>query len=94
MEQCWEGDTTVPLPDLRTEDTYVANTWNAWISQLVSDYGIDGLRMDSAIETDPQFWAGWQDAAGVYVVGETYEADAGYVCGFQKVIDGVLNYPT
>ncbi|KAK3679017.1 hypothetical protein LTR78_001470 [Recurvomyces mirabilis] len=94
MEQCWEGDTTVPLPDLRTEDTYVANTWNSWISNLVKDYGIDGLRMDSAIEVDPQFWAGWQNAAGVYVVGETYEADANYVCGFQKVIDGVLNYPT
>ncbi|KAK5117010.1 hypothetical protein LTR62_006731 [Meristemomyces frigidus] len=94
MEQCWGGSQNVPLPDLRTEDTDVAKMWYSWISNMVSTYGIDGLRMDSAIEVDPGFWSGWEAASGVYVVGETFERDAGYVCGFQNYMDGVLNYPT
>lgn len=37
-EQCWEGDTTVSLPDLNTESETVQNMWNDWITELVSNY--------------------------------------------------------
>lgn len=92
MEQCWEGDTMVPLVDLRTEDADVSNEFNKWISQLVSNYSIDGLRIDSVLEVDPPFWAGFQEAAGVYSVGEASAGIASLVCSFQNYLPGVLNY--
>lgn len=38
LVKCWEGDNTVSLPDLRTEDSDVLNMWNTWIGQLVANY--------------------------------------------------------
>lgn len=35
---CWEGDTYVSLPDLDTTQTYVKNTWNAWVKSFVANY--------------------------------------------------------
>lgn len=92
VEQCWMGSQNVPLPDLRTEDSGVASTLNNWISGLVSDYSIDGLRIDSAMEVHPNFWAAFQTAAGVYSLGEVYVADSDFVCGYQDYLPGVLNY--
>ncbi|KAK5123434.1 hypothetical protein LTR08_006449 [Meristemomyces frigidus] len=94
IEQCWVGDTSVSLPDLRTENSDVATGYQTWIKQLVSNYSIDGLRLDTAMEVNTGFWSGFSAAAGVYMVGEVDEADAGYVCGFQNYIPGVLNYGT
>lgn len=88
------GDTTVPLPDLRTEDSDVQSGYQTWISQLISTYSIDGLRLDSVMEVDTAFWSGFENAAGVYMVGEVDDGDAGYVCGFQDYVPGVLNYAT
>ena len=48
MQYCWLGDTTVPLPDLNTQDPTVASTYGSWIQNLVQEYGIDGLRIDGA----------------------------------------------
>lgn len=93
LEQCWMGDTTVALPDVRTEDSAIASQWNTWIADLVATYSIDGLRLDSAIEVDPFFWAGFGEAAGVYFVGETYNGDVDYVCDFQDYMPGVMDYP-
>jgi alpha-amylase len=72
--QCWLGDTVVPLPDVKTEDSGVRSTYNAWIANLTSFYGIDGLRMDTALEVEKSFWPGFSTAAGVYLVGEVSEA--------------------
>ncbi|KAK5120650.1 hypothetical protein LTR85_006008 [Meristemomyces frigidus] len=94
IEQCWVGDESVPLPDLRTEDADVASGYQTWISQLVSDYSIDGLRIDTSMEVDTGFWSGFLSAAGVYAVGEVDEGDADYVCSFQDYLPGVLNYGT
>jgi len=38
IQQCWEGDNTVSLPDLKTEDAQVLGMWETWIAQLVSNY--------------------------------------------------------
>ena len=46
QEVCWLGDTNVALADLKTEDPVVAETYQAWIKQLVQEYSIDGLRID------------------------------------------------
>ncbi|KAK6609509.1 alpha amylase [Botrytis cinerea] len=93
IKVCWEGDNIVSLPDLRTEDSNVQAEWNTWIGQLVANYSIDGLRVDSAQQTGVGFFPSFQNAAGVYVVGEIFNGDPTYVCPYQNYMNGVLNYP-
>lgn len=38
IEDCWLGDNTVALPDLKTEDSGVASQYYTWIKSLVSNY--------------------------------------------------------
>jgi alpha-amylase len=93
VEDCWLGDTTVALPDLRTEDPAVSQEYYSWINGLVSNYSIDGLRIDTVKHVDMDFWAGFNAAAGVYCTGEVLDTDASYVCPYQDNLDSLLNYP-
>ncbi|GAB7352422.1 hypothetical protein MBLNU459_g2841t2 [Dothideomycetes sp. NU459] len=93
IQQCWEGDNTVSLPDLRTEDSDVLSMWETWITQLVANYTIDGLRIDSAEEVDQAFFPPFLAAAGgIYAVGEVFNGDPTVVCPYQNYVN-VLNYP-
>lgn len=38
IHQCWMGDNTISLPDLRNEDQEVQEILGTWVSQLVSNY--------------------------------------------------------
>ncbi|CAK7202232.1 hypothetical protein SEUCBS139899_004954 [Sporothrix eucalyptigena] len=93
VEDCWLGDTTVSLPDLDTTQTAVQTIWYDWVANLVSTYNIDGLRIDTVKHVQSSFWPGYNDAAGVYCVGEVLDGDPAYTCPYQDVLDGVLNYP-
>ncbi len=62
IKVCWEGDNTVSLPDLRTEDSDVLSTFETWIANLISTYSIDGLRVDSAQQVDNAFFPPFQAA--------------------------------
>lgn len=94
VKQCWLGSNNVPLPDLRTEDAAVQTIFNSWISQLVNNYTIDGLRIDTAKHINTGFWKTFLQSAGVYAVGEILNGDPKYVCPYQNYMPGVLNYPT
>jgi len=72
--ECWLGDTTVSLADLRTEDEDVRTTFQTWIKDLVTKYSIDGLRLDSAGNVDTGFFPGFCDAAGIFCMVEVYSA--------------------
>ncbi|KAI3318385.1 glycoside hydrolase family 13 protein [Xylariaceae sp. AK1471] len=91
--KCWEGDTSVPLPDIKTEDSGVRDTFNAWIKDLVSTYGIDGLRIDSLLEVEKDFWPGFGSAAGVYLVGEAFNGNPAIFPDWLNYISGTMNYP-
>ncbi|ODQ68903.1 hypothetical protein LIPSTDRAFT_224963 [Lipomyces starkeyi NRRL Y-11557] len=39
------------------------------------------------------FWAPFQEAAGVHDVGEVFDGDLSYGCPYQENLNGVLNYP-
>ncbi|KEQ76988.1 putative alpha-amylase [Aureobasidium namibiae CBS 147.97] len=93
METCWEGDNTVSLPDLRVEDTSIQDTWATWIEQLVSNYTIDGLRIDSAAEVSKDSLAAFESASEIYAIGEVFNNNADYVCAYQDYLSGVMNYP-
>ncbi|KAL2178652.1 glycoside hydrolase family 13 protein [Thermothelomyces heterothallicus CBS 202.75] len=94
VEVCWQGSDIVSLPDLRTEDDNVRRIWNEWVAQLVSNYSVDGLRVDSAKHVETSFWPGFSDAAGVYLLGEVFHGDPAYVAPYQDYFDGVLDYPS
>jgi alpha-amylase len=93
VQLCWLGDSNVELPDVNTTEPLVRRTYNTWIANLVSTYSIDGLRIDTVKHVEEGFWPGFNSAAGVYGVGEVFDGDPAYVCGFQNDLDGLLNYP-
>ncbi|KAL5360126.1 glycoside hydrolase superfamily [Aspergillus floccosus] len=93
VEDCWLGDTIVSLPDLDTTSTAVRNIWYDWVADLVANYTIDGLRIDTVKHVEKDFWPGYNSAAGVYCLGEVFSGDPAYTCPYQNYMDGVLNFP-
>ncbi|KAH8688255.1 glycoside hydrolase superfamily [Ilyonectria robusta] len=93
IQTCWEGDNTVSLPDLRTENDNVRGIWFNWIQQIVSNYSIDGLRIDSAKHIEKSFHAPFEKAARVYTIGEVLNGDPAFTFPYQQEMSGVLNYP-
>ncbi|KAJ7184194.1 alpha-amylase [Mycena filopes] len=93
-QDCWLGDTTVPLPDLNTESASVISKYGAWIHDLVETYSIDGLRIDAAKHVKPDFWPGFAKSAGVFCMGEVFDPVVANVASFQGAsLDSLLNYP-
>ena len=93
IEKCWQGSNTVSLPDLRTEDANVRAIWNEWISDIVSTYSIDGLRVDSVKHQEKSFWAGFESAAGVFMLGEVYNGDPVQLATYQgNGMAGLMDY--
>ncbi|KAK4235791.1 hypothetical protein C8A03DRAFT_46130 [Achaetomium macrosporum] len=82
------------LPDMRTEDESVRSVWNDWVAKLVSNYSVDGFRVDSAKHVETSFWKDFSAAAGVYLMGEVFNGDPNYVAPYQQYLDGLLDYPS
>jgi alpha-amylase len=91
--ECWIGDSIISLPDLRTEDADIQATFQDWISALVTQYNIDGLRIDSVGNVEPSFFPSFCSAAKVYCIGEVATDASEFACPYQEVLDGILNYP-
>ncbi|EAQ92507.1 hypothetical protein CHGG_00742 [Chaetomium globosum CBS 148.51] len=70
VEVCWQGSDVV--------SEAVRSVWNEWVTEMVSKYSIDGLRVDSAKHVETSFWSGFSDAAGVYLLGEVFQGDPLY----------------
>ena len=81
------------LPDLKQENSFVKDTLTSWVSDLVKKYDIDGLRIDTCPEVPKDFWTDFQNAAGVYAVGEVFDGRVDYVADYQNHVEGILNYP-
>ncbi|KIK65914.1 glycoside hydrolase family 13 protein [Collybiopsis luxurians FD-317 M1] len=94
VEQCWLGDAGLPLLDLDTENSTVVSTMYSWIKNLVSEYSIDGLRVDTAKHIRQDFWPDFASNAGVYTVGEILIGNVTYAAPYTKGLDSVLDYPT
>lgn len=89
VEQC----RLAGLPDLNQTNPFVRSTLLAWIKNIVSTYGIDGLRVDTTPEVAKDFWREFEQAAGVYAVGEVFNGNVPYVAGYQGPLSAVLSYP-
>jgi alpha-amylase len=82
IEQCWLGDDKLPLPDINTEDQNVVQLMYDWIHNVVQQYVVDGLRIDTAKHVRKDFWPGFMQAAGVYTIGEILSGDTDYVAPY------------
>lgn len=82
VEQCWLGDSKLPLPDLNTEDPTVVGKLLDWVHKLVQDYGVDGLRIDTVKHIRKDFWPDFSKAAGVFTLGEVLINDTDYAAQY------------
>ncbi len=78
---------------MKQENEYVKNTLLSWIRDLVEKYNIDGIRIDTVPEVPKWFWSEFRKAAGVYQVGECFDARVDYIADYQNHLDALLNYP-
>jgi alpha-amylase len=94
-EECWLGDQNVPLPDINTENPTVVSGFQSWITNMVQEYDIDGLRIDAAKHVNMAFWPPFCQAAGVYCIGEVFDPDVPDASQWQgpQALDAILNYP-
>jgi len=94
-QDCWLGDTKVPLPDLNTQDPTVVSGYANWIKSLVTEYSIDGLRIDAAKHVNIEFWPQMCGAAGVFCMGEVFGSDINAASIYQgpQALDSILQYP-
>ena len=91
---CWIANTIVALPDLATENKEVTDIVHSWIKELVSNYSIDGLRIDAAKHVNDTFLQSFVEAAGVFTFGEIYASDPWQVCRYQgELVDGLPDFP-
>ncbi|SJL07387.1 related to alpha-amylase [Armillaria ostoyae] len=94
VEQCWLGDSNLPLMDIDTENSTVVQEWNSWVTSFVNTYSIDGLRIDTVKHIRKDFWPAFASAAGVFTIGEVLTDNITYTSDYTQVLDSVLDYPT
>jgi alpha-amylase len=93
IQICWLGGEVDPLPDLNTTSPKVRSEWNNWITSLVANYSLDGIRVDTAQNIEESFFPEFGKAAGVFALGEVASYYTQYACKYQDSIDGILGYP-
>ena len=81
------------LPDLKQENDWVTEKLCEWIHDLVQNYNLDGIRIDTIMEVPKWFWDKFRASAGVFQIGEAFNGDPGYVADYQNHLDSVFNYP-
>ena len=92
-QNCWFGVDPVVLPDLKTEDDTVVSMIQEWVSGLVGNYSIDGLRIDATKHVDDAYLVKFTEASGVFTMGEVYSGDTQLVCRYEDFVTGLLNFP-
>ena len=85
----WFGD----LADLNQEHPPTAVYLLDWIQGMVKNYSIDGLRLDTALYMPCAFLRQFQQAAGVYIVGEVVTTNHSLHRSFSPPLSGLLNFP-
>ncbi|KAJ5262021.1 hypothetical protein N7505_008888 [Penicillium chrysogenum] len=83
---------TADLPDVNTQSPEIRALFQKWVKWLVTEYGFDGLRIDTVKHVEKDFWSAFSSAAGVYTIGEVWDGDPAYLAGYAQDMDGLLNY--
>jgi len=81
------------LPDLNQDNEFVRSTLKKWIKDTVTNYDIDGIRIDTVPEVKREFWSEYTKEAGCYAVGEVFNSNIDYLSSYQPQVPALLNYP-
>lgn len=82
------------LPDLNQDgNSWVKDTLNSWVADLVNTYDFDGVRIDTIPEVSKDFWYSFNEACGVFQMGECFNGDPAYVGPYQGPVTSLFNYP-
>lgn len=93
VENCWVS--TSPegsLPDVFTEKSNIFDPLVTSVSNLVTKYNIDGIRLDTAKHVPQRYLQQFQNAVGVFVMGEVADGVYDYIGPYQNYLDSTLNY--
>ncbi|KAK4541991.1 hypothetical protein LTR36_007191 [Oleoguttula mirabilis] len=93
LEQCWLGSWFVPLADLRTESKEVREIFGTWIKEMVANYSVDGLRIDTGVNVEPSFFTDFVESAGVFATAEVYLSNDSVACEWEATVGSIINYP-
>ena len=88
-KDCWFSSSVVALPDLDTKSSAVQTMANAWVKELISNYSIDGLRVDAAKHVDKEYLVSFVEAAEIFTLGEVYTVDPGILCSYSQLADNM-----
>lgn len=93
-QDCWLYPYGVALADLRTEEDEVVDMFSTWIKELVSNYSIDGLRIDAAKHVNNDFLPKFVSSAGIFALGEVLTGEPEDFCPYQTqgYLPGMPNY--
>ncbi|KAK3329217.1 alpha-amylase-like protein [Apodospora peruviana] len=93
-QDCWLYPYGVALADLATEKPVVQQMMNTWIKELVSNYSIDGIRIDAAKHVNDEFLPSFVGASGVFAFGEVVTGITNDQCRYQNLglLPGMPNY--
>ncbi|WRT63393.1 uncharacterized protein IL334_000298 [Kwoniella shivajii] len=97
-EYCWlvtgGDDNDVALLDLATETPAVADKLKQWVGDYVSDYGIDGCRIDASKHLGKEFQHDFCQSAGIFCIGEVAGDSTEYAATYQGDggIDSVFGF--
>jgi len=93
LQNCWLGGEGTLLADLDSESDEVREMLALWIKNQIWKYGVDGLRIDAAMNVPAEFFTSFMEAADVFATGETYTEHMELACPFSKTVGSILNYP-
>lgn len=93
-QDCWLYPLGVALADLKTESDSVVSMFKTWIKELVSNYTIDGLRIDAAKHVNDAFLPTFVSESGVFALGEVLTGEVTDFCPYQSqgYLPGMPNY--
>jgi alpha-amylase len=93
-QDCWLYPYGVALADVDTDSDTVVEMLGDWVKELVSNYSIDGLRIDAAKHVNDAFLPKFVESSGVFAWGEVLTGVTDDMCRYQTLglLPGMPNY--
>jgi len=81
------------MPDLNQDNPWVRSELKKWIKYVIDEYKFDGLRIDTVIHVQVDFWKEFAEAAGVFQTGEVMQDNSPLAAEYQHYLDSITSYP-
>lgn len=88
VERGWFWD----LADLNHSNAFVTLALGRWIGEMVTNYSIDALRLDTAPYVPRDFLRKFRQSAGIEIFGEVTTSNYSFLASYQNVLGGVFNF--